>query len=416
MKQPQLFLILLPMAVLRCWAAEPDSDSIELPAAAYQIYAGSTHAHTSNTWSHGDHFIKAKKENDEGKEPALTVSTEGVQTAPKGKALKADWQKHQGAAAQHFDCAKTNGYDFYSVTDHSQEATFHPVSSTNEAWVSSKRDAAQATDAGFVAISGYEHSENNGPGGKGHLNVFNSADYLNALAPGVDLKRFYEWLKTAKPIGEGPVVASFNHPGPKQYDDWAGRDPEVTDIITLLEVINSNKGIHYQGFLSALDHGWKVSPVCGNDNHGFYGIMHQTSRTFVLATNKSKAAILDSMKNRRTYASLDNNIQCRYTVNGAVMGSTLNGGSEFEFDISINDADTGKPGNKITKIDIVKDHGAVVQTFTPEPAFSIRWKPKIQDPASKYFFVRVWNAAGGDAPGADPAKPIAWLAPVWTGR
>jgi hypothetical protein len=402
--------------VAGCRAAEADFKGVELPAPEYQIYAGSTHAHTSNTWSHGDHFINAKKEKGESKEPALTVSAEGVQSPPKSKALKADWQKHQGAPWQHFAWAKTNGYDFYAVTDHSQEATFHPVSSTNAAWVSSKREAAESTDANFVAIPGYEHSENNGPAGKGHLNVFNSAEYLNALAPGVDLKHFYEWLKTAKANGEGPVVASFNHPGAKQYDDWADRDPQITDMITLLEVINSNKGIHYQGFVSALDHGWKVSPVCGNDNHGFYGITHQTSRTFVLATNRSKVAILDAMRSRRTYASLDNNIQCRYTVNGAVMGSTLNGPSEFAFDISISDLDTNKPNNKITKIDIVKDAGAVVRTFTPQPAFGVRWKPTIQDSTNKYFFVRVWNAGGGDVPGADPAKPIAWLAPVWTGR
>jgi len=89
--------------------------------------------------------------------------------------------------------------------------------------------------------------------------------------------------------------------------------------------------------VSALDKGWKVSPVCGNDNHGFYGISHQTSRTFVLATNKTKVAILDAMKNRRTYASLDKNIQCQYTVNGSVMGSTLKAANDFTFDIAISE-------------------------------------------------------------------------------
>lgn len=386
------------------------------PAPEFHIYSGNTHAHTSNTWSHGDHFINAKKQRNEAKEPALTISAGGVQTPPAAKKLKPDWHEHQGSPAQQFLCAKTNGYDFFAVTDHSQEATFHPVSATNAAWLSSKRDAADLTDANFIAISGYEHSENNGPGGKGHLNVFNSAEYLNAMAPGNDLKKFYAWLKTAAPNGDGPVVASFNHPGPKQYDDWSNRDPEVTGIITLLEVINSNKGIHYAGFVSALDHGWKVSPVCGNDNHGFYGISHQTSRTFVLATDKTKLGILDAMKHRRTYASLDKNIQCRYTVNGAVMGSTLAATNTFAFDIFVGDPDRARPENRITKIDIVKDGGAVARTFSPEPAHTIRWKPKIEDGTNHYFFVRVWNAGGGDAPGADPAKPIAWLAPVWIER
>ena len=36
--------------------------------------------------------------------------------------------------------------------------------------------------------------------------------------------------------------------------------------------------------------------------------------------------------------------------------------------------------------------------------------------ANKYFFIRVWNASGDEASDAEQARPIAWLAPVWTGR
>jgi hypothetical protein len=386
-----------------------------LPGAEYHIYVGSTHAHTAYTWSHGEQFVNAKKEDGE-KEPGLMVSPEGVQSPPKSKVTRPDWQAHQGYPAEHFARARTNGFDFYITTDHSQETAFAPRSPTNAAWLATKRAAADATDSKFVAIAGYEHSENNGPGGKGHLNVINSADYLNALAPGIDLPYLFNWLKTVPSNGEGPVVASFNHPGARQYDDWAGADPEVVDIITLLEVINSNKNIHYAAFVSALDKGWKVAPCCGNDNHGFYGISHQMSRTFVLATNLTKVSILDAMKHRRTYASLDHNIQCRYTVNGAIMGSTLKRPNEFRFDIAISDPDTDEPRDKVTKIDIVKDGGAVVETYKPTPGWSVRWSPTINDSTNRYFFVRVWNAGGGDAPGADAAKPVAWLAPVWTGR
>jgi hypothetical protein len=58
----------------------------------------------------------------------------------------------------------------------------------------------------------------------------------------------------------------------------------------------------------------------------------------------------------------------------------------------------------------------VVQTHTPTPANSLRWTPEIHDSTARYYFVRVWNASGGDAPGVDPANPVAWLAPIWTGR
>ena len=371
----------------------------------YHIYSGNTHSHTANTWGHGEQYAKATAEEGTSKKAAA-----------KAKVLRPDWQKHQGPPSAHYALAKSNGFDFYVTTDHSQEATFQPPSNTNAAWLAAKRDAAAATDGRFVAIAGYEHSENNGPGGKGHINVINSSEYLNAMSPGVDLPYLYKWLATAAPNGDGPVVASFNHPGAKGYDNWAHRTPQVTDVITLLEVINSNNKVHYEAFVNALDKGWKVSPVCGNDNHGFWGISHSTSRTFLLATAKTKVAILDAMKHRRTYAALEHNLQCRYTVNGACMGSTLDRPESFRFDISVSDPNTNDPKDRITKVDIVKDGGAVVQSHTPAPAHAVNWSPVINDLKSKYFFVRVWNAGGGDAPGADASKPVAWLAPVWTGR
>jgi len=386
-------------------APYPALGETNTPCPQYHIYAGNTHSHTVNTWSHGEQYPKAVPESGESKQKAAPA-----------KVLKPDWQKHQGPPAAHYALAKAKGYDFYFATDHSQEAAFQPVSSTNAAWVAAKRDAAEATDRNFLAVAGYEHSENNGPNGTGHLNVFNSSEYLNALAPGIDLPYLYKWLKTIPPNGDGQVVASFNHPGPHGYNDWAYCDPQVADILTLLEVINSNNKIHYAAFVNALDKGWKVSPVCGNDNHGFWGIVHHTSRTFVLATDKTKESILDAMKHRRTYASLDGNIQCRYTVNGATMGSTLDHPDGFNFDIAISDPDTGQPKDKITKIDIVKDGGAVAQVYKPMPAYSVRWRPTISDATNKFFFVRVWNAGGGDAAGASSADPVAWLAPVWTGR
>ena len=374
-------------------------------AQQYHIYAGNTHAHSSNTWSHGGQYEKATPTTGESKQKSKTT-----------KILKPDWQKLQGSPSAHYRLAKSNGYDFYMVTDHSQEAVFQPVSLTNSAWAAARRDAAAATDKDFAAIAGYEHSENNGPKGTGHINVFNSSAYLNALAPGIDLPYFYRWLKTVPADGEGPVVASFNHPGPKGYDNWNHCDSGVAGIITLLEVINSNNKIHYAAFLNALDKGWKVSPVCGNDNHSFWGITHNTSRTFVLAASRTKADILQAMRNRRTYASLERNLQCHYTVNGTVMGSTLNGPEQFKFEISISDPDTNDPQDGITKIDIVKDGGTVVQIYDAKPAHSINWTPTITDSTNKYFFVRVWNSGGGDAKAGKPAEPVAWLAPVWTGR
>ncbi|HEX4796038.1 MAG TPA: CehA/McbA family metallohydrolase [Humisphaera sp.] len=419
MSRPTLSLLLgfcLTFSIGAAPATQPAPPAPGAPS-PYHIYAGNTHAHTAFTWSHGVQWEPPAKPAVAGDvEKAMYVDADGVQYPAKTMVLKPDWQKLQGPPPEHFALAKSNGYDFYITTDHSQEAGFHPTSPTNPNWLATLKAAADASDANFVAIAGYEHSENNGPGATGHLNVYNTKEYLNAMAPGIDLPYFYNWLKTAAPNGDGPVVACFNHPAAHQYQNWAHRDAQITEIITTLEVINSNNKIHYDAFITALDKGWKVSPVCGNDNHGLWGISHHTSRTFVLATDRTKVAILDAMKHRRTYAALDKNIQCSYTVNGTIMGSTLDHPDTFTFDISINDPDTDNPKDKITKIEIIKDGGAVAETFTPPPAHAINWKPTLHDSSSKYFFVRIWNAGGGDAPQADPAKPIAWLAPVWTGR
>jgi hypothetical protein len=416
---------LFPIAVL---TAIPFAGQVNAPAPEYHIYAGSTHAHTAYTWSHGEQWAKSDCAGIQvyAPNPAFPgISTwsdgyvksktgcagifviDSLQYPSPGMTLKPNWTEVQGLPSKHFELAKKNGYDFYATTDHSQESGFQ----ASTAWADTKKQAAAASGSEFQALAGFEYSENDGPGGVGHINVFNTAGMLNALTPGIDLPYFYKWLKTAPANGDGPVVASFNHPGADQYNNWDYRDPQVTDIITMLEVINSNNKIHYDAFVHALDKGWKVSPVCGNDNHGLTGIAKNTSRTFVLAKEKTKAAILDAMKNRRTYASLAKNLQCRYTVNRAIMGSTLDRPNTFQFQIAASDTK-----DRITQLDIVKDGGAVVQTFTPPPGNSIVWNPEITDSSSKYFFVRVWTASGGDAPGADPAKPVAWLAPVWTGR
>jgi len=331
-------------------------------AVTYKAYAGNTHSHTSYTSSHG---------------------------------------AQDGYPDAHHSLAKSSGYDFYVTTDHSQEVAFDPTSATNPAWVDTKQQAINATDSSYVGFWGYEHSENNGPDGTGHINVINSPAYLDALEPGTDLQSLYAWLKT-----QSNAVATFNHPSPTSYNSFAYRDAEITNIITMLEVINSNDNIHYSGWLEALEKGWKVSPVCGNDNHGLWGITNHTSRTFVVATARTKAALLDAMKNRRTYAALDKNIQIQYTVNGAIMGSTLNRPSTLEFSISVSDPDAG---DRITKIEILKDNGVLVQARTlATPQASVTWNPTITDTTSRYFFLRVYNEGS--------TTPMAWVAPVWTGR
>ena len=405
------------------------------PAQEYRIYAGSSHAHTAFTWSHGDMLAEnackgvvtyALKEGsdvlfewrggDKSAPCPVMYVMNGWQYHSQFKSLKPDWQRFQGPPSAHFAAARAAGFDWYATTDHSQEAAYFPLGPDNPQWRLMKDQATEATRAGFVGLAGFEYSENDGPGGTGHINVINTDDISNALIPGVDLAAFYRWLAKAKPNGAGPVIATFNHPSVDSHAHFTGRTAAATEIIAMLEVVNGNGRTHYPGFIAALDAGWKVSPTVGLDNHGLAPIATFKPRAFVLAKAATKEAILDAMRHRRTYASLDNNIQARYTVNGQVMGSTLPRPAAFRFDIAVEDPDTNDPRARITKLDIVKDGGQVVASFTPDaPSTRVRWQPEVRDAAAHYFFVRVWSAGGGDAPKADPDKPVAWLAPVWTG-
>lgn len=117
-------------------------------APEYKVCFGNTHAHCNYS---GDIAVfRAKK---------------GLSLDPKN------------SAGSHYELAKENGYDFYFVTDHSQYPVYTP-----DTWAAVKTAAEAATDASFVALRGYEHSENDGPDGRGHMNVYNSSDYLNAMA------------------------------------------------------------------------------------------------------------------------------------------------------------------------------------------------------------------------------------------
>lgn len=341
------------------------------PTQTYNIYRGNTHAHSS--YSHDS----AAQNTDPGGLYAIAINEE---------------------------------YDYFAVTDHSQSPVFQPVSATNAAWVDSKNDLLNATVNGtFVAIAGYEHSENNqgspNPNpGTGHLTVLNTNSYLSADDPGVDIPYLYNWLKnTATPAVAGtPIVAGFNHPAIDSYNSFAYRDAALTDIITLCEVVNSNDNVHEDGWRAALAAGWKVSPTSGGDTHASCcGIQNDTSRAFVLATGLNRAAILDAMHNRRTYATLhDKNMQIRYSANGVIMGSTLASPSSFTFNITVTD------DVAFDSIEIVGSSSKTALTSVAVNGTSKTWTPTLNNTTSKYFYVRVTRAGAS----------MAWTAPIWTGR
>ncbi|XMO85849.1 hypothetical protein AAFN75_13750 [Algibacter sp. AS12] len=387
------------------------AQTYEVPFQNLKILNGNTHAHSIFSYSHGSH-LKKSANFIKGDKVMFTDSL--FVSRPKNKELKENWDLFQGLPEKHYEEAKNANFNFYCVTDHSQEEAFFPDSKNNTAWAVAQKQAEMASNSDFTAFMGVEHSENDSNNGRGHFNVIGSSTYINAIRPGIDIPYFYNWLKeNPKNLKTGnPVVVTFNHPDKKQFNNWAYRDDEITEIITLLEIINSKKS-KYEGFVNALDKGWKVSPVAGIDNHNYTEISKAESRTFVLAENNSPKAILNAMRKRRTYATYDKNLECRYSVNDSIMGSSIPKSETYNLQLYINDPDIDDKTDKISKIDIITREGKIIKSIEPkslkhENYFNVSIENKDID---TYFFVQVWDNTKTKK--VEISKPVAWLAPIW---
>jgi hypothetical protein len=288
----------------------------------FNIYRGNNHSHTIYTWTHGAHRVKGISDLSDPTEfhPDWIV--------PPGMDYKdyntisldpEDYTNRQGLPDNHFERAMNIGYDFYVISDHSQEPTLQPVSIDNPVWQIMQKTADKYNDyPDFVALNGFEYSRNTpDDGGRGHINVLHSSEYVNAdhgqrgPAPpwpeaNWSIPEFYNWLKSAETHGDkGFVVAGFNHPGPDQYNHWDHIDSVIVKLVSTFEIHTRYGPIRWDAYIRALNKGWKVSPIGVLDNHNFLNESENQlpPPTFVLAPELTREAITRAMRQRRTFAS-----------------------------------------------------------------------------------------------------------------
>ena len=289
-----------PIAIAR--PGEVDEKSM---SGAYRFFLGTTHSHSGYS---GDH--------------AKTV-------AEKLNGGVADYTKH--LPLEIFEKAKAEGYDFDFMTDHSspEQNEFYKNGFTNEHWAATKEMADRATSADFVALRGYEFSRNVDPdrGGLGHMNVLNGPEWYSAYAEG----HTFEWLYDRLAATEGEIVlAQFNHPAmpglakAKNFNDYRGRTKGRNEVVRLVEIWNSGEQMGYVPVVQKIwAIGWKVAPTAGTDVHGPFGIENRRIRTGVLADRLTTEGIMEALKARRVYASLEPKLHLEFTLDGHEMGSAL---------------------------------------------------------------------------------------------
>lgn len=313
------------------------------------------------------------------------------------------------------DDAYTNGakfLDFLAVTDHSNSLDNAATStmanaSTSTRWVTGKASADAHTTSNFVGIYAYEMTWSNGTG---HMNTFNTPGFENRetakyKAPD-GLKQYYNVLKNFP-----DSISQFNHPGSTfgDFNDFGNYDPQIDNQISLIEVGNGEGLVgssgyfpSYEFYTRALDKGWHVSPTNNQDNHmGKWGNAN-TARTVILADSLSRDNIYEALKNMRTYATEDNNLRVKYTLNSEIMGTVIGQKpGSVNIKVELEDPDVTE---SLGKISVVANGGKVVATkslttnketveFTLAPDYS-------------YYYIRIDEAD----------KDIAVTAPVWIGE
>lgn len=272
--------------------------------------------------------------------------------------------------------------DFYSITDHAE------LLSDSE-WSDLENQAnAFNQDGAFVALRGFEYSNFF----LGHINVFDTSAY-KSLWTAWTLTAFYGWLDGRHGIGQ------FNHPGDPGDFEGFRNNGGVLDDMALLETANggtTNASGAYLGYYdAALRKGWKVAPTGNNDNHS---LADSGRRTVIVASELTRAGLLSAMRSRRIYSSDDHNLEVAFALQGAWMGSTVEGAAgDYSFDVTLLDDEP------IARVELIA-MGAVADQWTPAPeAREWVWHPTLHVISNLYAYLKVTEADGD----------VAVTAPIW---
>jgi uncharacterized repeat protein (TIGR01451 family) len=302
-----------------------------------------------------------------------------------------------GTPSEALAAGEDAGYDFMAITDHS-----YAVSDSE--WDDTLSAVNTATDSDFVALRGFEYTQ----GAEGHINVYNSVthatrtdvsdcdycDFTPNLEQGVTVQGFYNWLVISGTIGidaDGTVM-QFNHPGWINFNDWTYHS-EVSSVARLEEVGNGN-GTSYMfsedEYLRSLDYGWKLGVTNNADTHTADWGVNTDHRTGAIMSGLTKSALLEALRERRTYATEDKNYSLTMKTNGAWMGSEIANSGSVLFEIEGSDPDS----ELTTLVQLITDQGEVAAQLAPNQA-SFTWQPQIDITTGvHYFYVKAVQTDG----------------------
>ena len=316
----------------------------------------------------------------------------------------------EGTPDEAFAAARAAGADFLALTDH------HYLLLDWE-WADTLRSADENdVDGEFVAMAGYEYFL----AGINEINIYGTttlppdagltpqAYYKGDRMTGDSfLPWIYDWISE-----EPGAIGQWNHPLSYgcpvcwdfyQFDFW---NEERDVAMGMLECYNW--GERESSYIKALDAGWHMMPTATADDHYGEWISGSEVRTVLLAPSLTREDLYEAMRDGRGYATQDSNLEIRYTLNGAVMGSVLSDVTSATASIHIVDPD-GVTSDAITLVEIMTNGGEIVASQEGAGSCVFDWEASFEAEAGSYYFIRVHTESNE----LGLSGVTAWTAPVW---
>lgn len=293
-----------------------------------------------------------------------------------------------GSPDQAYSTAKAAGLDFFSTADHAES-----TSDTEYNTVQNTADAYNQ-DGVFTTFWGFEWSSST----HGHVTVTNTADICRSSESATNtFSELVNWLSSRE------AVAFFNHPG-RESNAFEHYDGTVSDKFVGMELWNKqdffdvyyyNDGFHSGDnnmghYDEALLRGWDIGASGAEDNHGTDWGTDSSYAMAILADNQTRTDLYNAMKARRFFSTADKNLGLYFDMDGYVMGSQIDGGTN-SVTIKANDGDS----ETVDTVELLKN-GVVINTWYPNSSTPVI-TDTVSSVAGDYFYCRIMQADGDEA-------------------
>ncbi len=277
-----------------------------------------------------------------------------------------------------------------------------------------------AQHPGFVAMYGMEWGVISGGG---HLNILNSPALLgwersangqpfaDVVTPKNDYGALYTLMKEQGWLGQ------FNHPSPSQFpiDGQAlAFSEDGGAVMALCEVMNSNafskrldEGEPRHSFYEEacgrlLEAGYRLAFSSDQDNHCANWGASYSNRTGILlpaGTAPTLDALLDAIRARRVFATMDKQSAVALTANGNLMGAQIDNTGPLTLEVHYTstagrgiaalEVMEGVPGRK-GEVKPLRGVSAIQHSFTPQPGAHFYYARLTQDDGKQLWSAPIW--------------------------